>query len=236
MKRGWNKIKEKFAKHAGWWSNYLTEMSILIISLGTTYYADSLIENYMEKQEDRKVILMIKNELVFNLKELEDIEGYYLKEIEFSKALTDKLIRKKKIPADSIGKFHNQHRLYYYWFLKSNAFDMVRESGAMQRINKSLLTKLFECYEQLEVVKDMGVRYREERINKLDEFAADFPEGINSLTVIEQWGQINRHKRFRRYLMITLSLRAKSAIAVEINATTLVQATIKEIDRLYPSD
>lgn len=164
METLWKKVKEKFIRHAEWWNNYLTEMSVLIISLGATYYGDSLIESYMETQEDREAMGMIRTELASNLKELKDIDDYYLKEIRFSESFTSKLKMKKKIPADSLLEFSDQHRIYYYWFLKDNAFDMLRESGSMQRIDKALLTKLFECYEQLEVVKDMGVRYREERM------------------------------------------------------------------------
>lgn len=236
MKRLLEKIKEKFTKHSEWWINYLTEMSVVVISLGATYYGDSLIENYMEKQEDRKAILMIRYELVSNLKELEDIDRYYQEEIKFSEALTDKLMRKKRISTDSIQNFQNQHRLYYYWFLKNNAFDMVRESGAIQRVDKTLLMKLFECYEQLEVVKDMGVRYREERIKRLAEFTTDLPEGLHAVTVTEQWKQIDRHKIFRQYLMITIPLMAKSTLAIERNAALLVQKTMEEIDRFYPPD
>lgn len=236
MKRLWKKIKEKFMKHSEWWNNYLTEMSVLVISLAATYYGDSLIESYMEKQEDRKATLMIRHELVSNLKELGEIEAYYLAEIKFSETLSDKVIRNKSISPDTIRLYYNQHRLYYYWFLKNNAFDMVRESGAMQRIDKSLLTKFFECYEQLEVVRDMNVRYREERISRLAEYTTDLPEGIHAKTVEEQWKQISSHKKFRQYLTITVPLMAKSTIAIERNAVLLVQETIGKIDSIYPPD
>ena len=236
MKKLLEKIKNKFAKHSEWWINYLTEMSVVVISLGTTYYGNSLINDYMEKQEDRKVVLMIRQELVTNLKEMEDIDQYCLKEIKFSETLVNKLIRKKRISSDSIKNFHNQHRLYYYWFLKNNAFDMLRESKVMQRVDKMLLMKLFECYEQLGVVKDMGGRYREERIKRLAEFTTDQPEGLHAMTVTEQWKQINRHKIFRQYLMITVPLMAKSTLAIERNTALLVQKTIKEIDQVYPPD
>lgn len=234
METLWKKVKEKFIRHAEWWNNYLTEMSVLIISLGATYYGDSLIESYMETQEDREAMGMIRTELASNLKELKDIDDYYLKEIRFSESFTSKLKMKKKIPADSLLEFSDQHRIYYYWFLKDNAFDMLRESGSMQRIDKALLTKLFECYEQLEVVKDMGVRYREERINQLAAFTNELPEVVNFETVEEQWKQIGLHKKFRQYLMVTLPLMAKSTVAIERNAVVLVEETLEEIDPWLP--
>lgn len=234
IKRTWKKIKEPFVKHAPWWNNYLTEISVLIISIGATYYGDSLIQSHLEKQEDKEAMAMVRNELISNLKELADIETYYLKEIKFSNALVCDLIRNQTVPEDSVQEFYNQHRLYYYWFLKNNAFDMVRESGTMQRIDKTLLTKLFECYQQLEVVKDMGVRYREERFSWLSEFTINLPDGTHATTVRGQWKQINQNKKFRQYLTVSLPLMAKSALAIEMNATALVQETLQQIDRLYP--
>lgn len=237
----YKKIIESFRKHTEWWCNYLTEMSVVIISLGITYYADGIVERYMEKQEDREAVRMVRNELVSNLSELEDIEKYYRKEILMSETLRRYLPEHKNTVAseadeDSIKDFHNQHRLYYYWFLKNNAFDMIRESGAMQRMDKMLLTKLFECYEQLEVVKDMGVRYREERITELLLLADSLPEGKHAETTAGQWQQIGQNSKFCRYLLISLPMMAKSALSINLNARQLAEEMLDALDKEYPPD
>lgn len=238
MEKLWKNITEPFRKHREWWNNYLTELSVFVISLGVTYYADSLVENCMQKQEDWEAIRMVRNELLANLKELGNIEEYYRKEVLLSETLRNFLKQGQAgiVKEDSIQCFYNQHRLYYYWFLKNNAFDMVRESGTMQRMDKTLLTELFECYEQLEVVKDMGARYREERISELLLLTDALPDGRHAETTLGQWEQIRRNKRFRHYLLTSLPVMAKSALSVNLNARQLVADMLKAVDKRYPAD
>ena len=242
----WKKITEPFRKHSEWWNNYLTELSVFVISLGATYYADSLVESYMERQEDREAVSMVRNELLSNLSELESIETYYRKEILLSETLRKFLAESgnaesgnaasSDIDEDSIKVFYNQHRLFYYWFLKDNAFDMIRESGTMQRMDKALLTELFECYEQLEVVKDMGLRYREERISELLLLTDALPGGKHAETTIGQWKQIAENGKFCRYLITSLPMMAKSALSISMNAGQLVEKMVDAIDKQYPPD
>lgn len=242
----WKKITEPFRKHSEWWNNYLTELSVFVISLGATYYADSLVESYMEKQEDREAVNMVKNELMSNLSELESIETYYRKEILLSETLRKFLAESgdsesddaapSDVNEDSIKVFYNQHRLFYYWFLKDNAFNMIRESGTMQRMDKALLTELFECYEQLEVVKDMGLRYREERISELLLLTDALPDGKHAETTIGQWKQIAENRKFCRYLLTSLPMMAKSALSISTNAEQLVEKMLDAINKQYPPD
>lgn len=242
----WKKITEQFRKHSEWWNNYLTELSVFVINLGATYYADSLVESYMEKQEDREAVNMVRNELMSNLSELESIETYYRKEILLSETLRKFLAESgdaesddaapSDVNEDSIKLFYNQHRLFYYWFLKDNAFNMIRESGTMQRMDKALLTELFECYEQLEVVKDMGLRYREERISELLLLTDALPDGKHAETTIGQWKQIAENGKFCRYLLTSLPMMAKSALSISTNAEQLVEKMLDAIDKQFPRD
>lgn len=282
----WKKISEPFRKHSEWWNNYLTELSVFVISLGATYYADSLVKSYMERQEDREAVGMVRNELMSNLSELESIATYYRKEIQLSETLRKFLAESGdaesgdavsgdtvsedtvsgdtvsgdtvsrdtvsegsvsrnvssvdatsgKADEDSIKVFYNQHRLFYYWFLKDNAFSMIRESGTMQRMDKALLTELFECYEQLEVVKDMGLRYREERISELLLLTDALPEGKHAETTIGQWKQIAENAKFCRYLLTSLPMMAKSALSISMNAEQLIEKMLDDIDKQFPPD
>lgn len=242
----WKKITEPFRKHSEWWNNYLTELSVFVISLGITYYADSLVESYMEKQEDHEAVNMVRNELMSNLSELESIETYYRKEIQLSETLRKFLAESgdaesddaapSDVNEDSLKVFYNQHRLFYYWFLKDNAFNMIRESGTMQRMDKALLTELFECYEQLEVVKDMGLRYREERISELLLLTDALPDGKHAENTIGQWKQIAENGKFCRYLLTSLPMMAKSALSISTNAEQLVEKMLDAINKQYPPD
>lgn len=234
MKELLGKITGIFTNHAEWWNDYLTEMSVLVISLGATYYGDSLVNGYMEKQEDMEAMKMIRSELVDNLKELKEMEVYYLQEIRLSETLGSVLFYGKRIEEDSLDTYCNLHRFYYYISLKTSAFDMVRESGTIQRIDKEILTHLFGCYERLAVVQDMSERYREERITRLLAFTARLSGGKHAATTAGQWKQIKRDRMFRQYLLTSLPLMAKSALVINNATQQLVREMIVAVDEAYP--
>lgn len=233
MNEIWQKITTPFRAHAEWWNDYLTEISVIIISLAATYYGDSLVESYMEKQEDEEAIGMVRHELTANLTELRQIEAFYRKEIAFSDALKQALLRKALPAEDSIRTYYNQHRLYYYWFLKDNAFSMLRESGSMARLDKPLLMQLFECYEQIEVVKDMEKRYREEKFAHLMHYIDGLGIEPNAETASGQWQQIDRNPAFRQYLFTLLPMLAKSSLGINLSAQELIEKMISTIDEAF---
>lgn len=233
MNEIWQKITTPFRAHAEWWNDYLTEISVIIISLAATYYGDSLVQSYMEKQEDEEAIAMVRHELTANLTELREIEAFYRKEIAFSETLKHALLQKALPPEDSIRTYYNQHRLYYYWFLKDNAFSMLRESGSLARLDKPLLMQLFECYEQIEVVKDMEKRYREEKFAHLTHYIDGLGIEPNAETASGQWRQIDRNTAFRQYLFTLLPMLAKSSLGINLQAQELIEKMISTIDEAF---
>lgn len=236
MNEVWQKITTPFRAHAEWWNDYLTEISVIIISLAATYYGDSLVESYMEKLEDKEAIGMVRHELTANLAELREIEAFYRKEIAFSDELKKALLIKTRPEEDSIRSYYNQHRLYYYWFLKDNAFSMLRESGSLSRLDKPLLMQLFECYEQIEVVKDMEKRYREEKFAHLTHYIDGLGIEPNAESTRGQWEQIDRHPAFRQYLFTLLPMLAKSSLGINLRAQELIGNMLFTIDEAFPPE
>ena len=236
MNSTWTKIKKRIHNHLVWLKDYLREISVIIIGLCITYYGDSLMNSYTERKEDKEAIKMVQEELASNISELNKMQKYYQADILLSESFKSGIsVGLNNVKEDSIKKFKNQHRLYHYWTLKGHAFKMVCESSTMQRIDKVLLTKMFECYEYMEVVEKMGESYREKRFNELLQFFNQFPvDGQNNGTVLEQWKQINANKQFRNYIMVVLPMFSKSSLSVCKIADGIVRDTQNAIKKAYP--
>lgn len=236
METVWIAIKENMSGHLEWIKDYMREISVIILGLCITYYGDSLVDAYKEREEDKEAIKMVRDELLSNIRELNDMQDYYRMDIRLSDSFKASVAAGlDNVKEDSIGLFKNHHRLYHYWTLKDHAFRMVRESATMQRLDKSLLTGLFECYEYIDVVEKMGESYREKRFNELllffNEVSAD---GQGEGSVLEQWRRIDADVRFRNYIMTVMPMLSKSSLAVCGYAEGMVLETKEAIEKAYP--
>lgn len=59
MTRLLERIRKQLKNHAQWWTDYMTEMSILLISLAATFYGENLIESYHENQDDLQTMELV---------------------------------------------------------------------------------------------------------------------------------------------------------------------------------
>lgn len=211
MARLLEKIKTRAAQHAEWWKDYMTEMSILVISLAATFYGESLIQDYQDAQEDHQTMGMVVNELEYNAKTLEFVEEQYEMEQQFSAVLNRALMRNETFPQDTLDKYLDFHYDVYYNLWKHNAFDLIKLSGTMQRVeDKELSLHLFECYELLDVVKEMDAGFREERKKQRSGFIAELKDGVHASTTAGQWKQINEDIAFKHYLLYSMPSAAKT--------------------------
>lgn len=234
MNKLWEQFTGKLKKSSSWFKEYLKEISVVVISIAITFYGDSLIEKYNNKQEDKEMMEMVRQELESNLAELSDMTEHYQLDNEFGTRLSAHLVRHESIPADSLDKYFNRHRTFAYWFLKKNAFDIMRVSGTVQRADKGLLMLLFESYEQLGVVSSIDEHYRDQRIALLLDFNASLPDGKHAETTTGQWKQIRQHEEFRQYLCNSMPLLSRTASRSCLKAKELIEDTLKKIDEKYP--
>lgn len=225
-----------FTDHVEWWQNYLTEISVLVVGLGLTYWADAQWDRMEQEVQDGELLQMVAEELDANLTEMEHMEEYYRKEIDFTVWLARELDRPGSVPPDSAAVFMNQHRLHYYWFLKQNAFRLLRETGAMQRLDKGLLAELFACYELMEVTTDMGSAYRERRLLQLTHFMERLPGGRHADTALGQWRQIAHDGEFCRYLRVSLPMLARSALGITGAAHKAADELLRKIENRHRPD
>lgn len=230
--------RQLYKRTVGFIKEYLRETSVIILGLCITYYGDSLVSDYMDRQEDREAMHMVQEELEYNLRELGNMQSYYRTDIQMSETLRRYLDGTLKgCIEDSITTFHNQHRLYHYWTLKDHAFKMVRESATMQRMDKEMLTHLFECYEYLDVVENMGATYREKRFEELLSFISlNLKEAPFATTTVGQWEQIRQDEKFVHYLTSLLPMLAKSTLSVSLYASELVTGTLSTVKEEYAEE
>lgn len=234
MVRLLEKLRDRLANHADWWSSYLTELSILVISLAATFYGENLIQGYMETKEDRNTMEMVVNELEYNIELLSTMQEQCTMDVEFATALKRSLLRHETLPEDTLVKYNKYHRVYYYFSLKRSTFDLMKISGAMQRMeNRVLIVQLFDCYEWLNIMQDLADRFREERTAKLYDFTAQLQGGEHAETTQGQWMQIECDQSFKRYLLYVLPLNAKSVNAQSKLALEVITETIRMVKQEY---
>lgn len=234
MARLLERLGKQFKNHADWWADYMTEISILIISLAATFYGENLIESYNEAREDEQTMALVVEELEYNTKTLALVEEQYALERQFAAVLGRALLHHEKFPPDTLDKYTDFHYDIYYNIWKKNAFDLIKLSGTMQRIeDKQLSLQLFVCYELLDVVKEMDGGFREERKKRRSGFLAGLKEGVQAPTTAEQWKQIDEDEAFKRYLLYSTPSTAKTINARAREARALVAETIGMIKKEY---
>ncbi len=237
MARLLEKMRLQVKNHAEWWASYMTEMSILVISLAATFYGESLIESYNEAQEDKSTMELVVNELESDYEVLGEMKEQYEAELDFSNALESVLIQHAVLPQDSLEKYLNFHRIYNYWTLKVSAFDFVKVSGAMQRVeDKELVVELFQCYELLNVMKDLDSRFREEYRTNLSDFKSRLEHGQHGSTVEEQWEQIDKDVVYKRFLLYSVPPLAKSILREITVIMEHLDGTVRQIKANYKID
>ena len=237
MARLLEKIRTQLKNHADWWTDYMTEMSILVISLAATFYGENLIESYNEAQEDKTTMELVVQELNYDMEELAEMKKQYESEVNFSKALNSVLVQKVVLPQDSLDTYKNFHRISYFWALKLSAFDFVKVSGTMQRVeDKELVVQLFECYELMNIIKELNKRFIEERRANLSTFTEHLTDSGHGNTVQEQWEQINRDASYKHYLLYTLGPAAKNVNIQITGVMENISETIQKIKADYKID
>ena len=237
MARLLEKIGTQLKKHADWWAEYMTEMSILVISLAATFYGENLIESYNETQEDKNTMELVVQELNYDMEVLTAMKKQYEDEINFSKTLNSVLVQQVVLPQDSLDTYKNFHRISYFWALKLSAFDFVKVSGAMQRVeDKELVVQLFECYELMNIIKELNNRFIEERRANLATFSSHLTANGHGNTAREQWEQINQDTSYKYYLLYTLGSAAKNVNTQIIGVMENISKTIQKIKADYKVD
>lgn len=233
MNTRWGKLAELFRKHAEWWQDYMTELSVVVLSIAVTFYGEAKIEQYNERQEEREVMQMMINELQENKTELENLQKRCTNDILFS-SLLQKHFESRHVPhADTLQMFNRYHYLYPQWIFKRNAFDVMKSSGVMQRMDdKELLILIFDCYDQTDIVKEMGNHFKDERFKMIMEYSSEVMD-THEKNTLKQWKQIARYSPFREYLCVRFRYSALNVRAFGKRAWIVTNSIKARIEKEY---
>lgn len=234
MKKIWQKGCEFFSKHIQWWQDYITEISVVIISIAATFYGENVISGYQEHQEDRRVMQMVLNELRENEQELESLQKRCSNDIRFSSLLHSYLEQGDSLNLlpDTLEKYQRYHYLYPQWIFKQNAFDVIKGSGVMQRVDdKELLILIFDCYDQIALVRQMGDHFKDERFAMIMNYTSIMP--TTTLTGTLQWKQIASYPPFLNYLYNRFKYNALNVRAFGKRAWIATDSVLRRIEETY---
>ena len=149
-----------------WNKDYARETSVIILGLCITYYCDSLVDDYKERQEDIESMRMIYQELSEGGGQLKTIQKYYQYEGEMATLIQNNYKSDfEYIQEDSVSLYYNQIRMFHIWSYEGYAFNIMRESTSMQRIDRSMLLKLFNCYDYIETVEALNTDLKTNGLN-----------------------------------------------------------------------
>jgi len=223
-----------------WWKQasdfvkeYIRETSVIILGLCITYYGDSLVDSYAEEKEDYEAIRMICQELEDCIGQLKTINDYYKKEGEMGSLISDNFQTDFiHLQEDSVSQYYNQLRLFHMWAYEGYAFNMLRESTIIQRIDKELLVKMFSCYDYIETLESINDDYKNRRLTELLAYRSKV-RNIEE-TTLGQWRQCCEDKQFFEYITQAVPLLSKIAYATGSHAIILAEETLAEINSRYP--
>lgn len=227
------KLKNLLRRHTPWLQEYLTELSVVVISIAVTFYGEDKIEQYHQRQEDREVMQMMLNELHENRLELESLRKRCDKDVLFSTLLSDYLERNEIPTPDTLELFSRYHYLYPQWILKRNAFDVMKNSGVMQRMDdKELLMEIFDCYDQIEIVSEKGKNFTTERFNMIMQYISARPV-IGEAGTLEQWQRIALDVTYKDYLCLRFRYIALNLMGFGERAYNATDSVIQKIADKY---
>lgn len=223
-----------------WWKHtvvflkeYLRETSVIILGLCITYYGDSIVDGYHEKQEDNEAIRMVCQELEDCIGQLKLLNQYYKQEGDMSLLINENYRNDfRNLREDSVRQYYNQIRLFHMWSYEGYAFNILRESSTMQRIDKELLLKILSCYDYIEILEKINNEYKDLRLAELLTYRSKVQ--IIDETTLGQWRQCRNDKKFFDYITLTVPLLSKIAYSTSTNAIKLAEETLIEIKKRYP--
>jgi len=233
MKLTKEEFKVRCSAQTEWIKDYARETSIIILGLCITYYGDSLVDGYKEKQDDIESMRMIYQELREGIDQMQTIRKYYQYEGEMaSLILGNHSSGFKDIREDSVSIYYNQIRMFHIWSYEGYAFNILRNSTSMQRIDRKLLLKLFNCYDYIETLEALNADYKDQRLEQLLKYRAKV-RNIET-TTIGQWRQCCTYTPFFEYLTQTVPLLSQISLSTCTYAITLTEQTLEMIADQYP--
>lgn len=144
---------------------YLRELSVVVLGIVITLGATGLIGKLQEKKNTDQYLHAIRLELEENLGELQKSSEFYERNFRLSQLLSTYGI--DDAPQDSLALYNDVYGQFFTLAFNTNAFDMMKASGAMRLIkDKELLQSIWGCYSLLNQVQINSNNYMEKKLTE----------------------------------------------------------------------
>jgi hypothetical protein len=145
-----------------WISNFLSNVLGVIVGIAITFGVSYLVQRHNEKQDTKRMMMLIKEELGENKEWLQSRKIDYLDDY---KAYQKILIAKntgnlRNIPADSLVAWIVQTREQHQSFVGGYAWEIFKNSETITKFdNKNLTITLTQCYHFINMAIKMVDKY-----------------------------------------------------------------------------
>ena len=147
-------------------SNYLREVSVVVIGVAITLSASYLITKSSEKRDMHLYLNALRMELEENLKILDQSAVVYQRHVRYADYLQSN--NKEALIPDSISHYSNVYYGYTPYTFNNNAFEMFKTSGIMRLMNdKELLLSIWDIYSGLSEIKTILDLYMDMRLEDM---------------------------------------------------------------------
>lgn len=148
-------VEEKQLKRSRLFSNssvseYLRELSIVIIGVLVTLLITNMISDYKRQKEIEGMLKFVRAELADNLAELEHVGWRWTGEQHLFRLMQENTDNLERIPADTLRKYEYAIGALYGLTVKTDSYELLRSSMLVQYVkDKDLLRKLSGTYGEL---------------------------------------------------------------------------------------
>ena len=151
---------------------YLREVSVVVIGITITVSVGLLVNHINNRKDQKQCLTAIRLELEHNAKYFEAYAKWLQKSVNYAKYL--KSNNYKNTSRDSLDYYMRSNSLDYWveneagdvangcgymninsftYYFTTNAFEMLKFSGAMRQIDKNLLQNIWEAYARIDGTK-----------------------------------------------------------------------------------
>ncbi|MDR0970347.1 MAG: hypothetical protein LBM67_07420 [Lentimicrobiaceae bacterium] len=167
--------------------SYFRELSVVVIGVAITFFANNLITEFKEKNDLNQQLKAIYMELADNMEKIDDLLVHYEKVNRLKAALLEFVENPQQQNRDSVNKYAYILGKVEAFSYKKGAYEMFLNSGAMKLlVNRKHLLDITESYNMLEILKEEHDRYTNLQTKQIEKlYDLDTKQIMGNLDITE---------------------------------------------------
>ncbi|GEM_PF-6508211 len=162
--------KNRLKKSVG---NFIYQLAIVVLGILITFVGSDVIGNMSNQKQLRQSMKMVVNELVENLRILENIRLTATTEARVAGYFSERLTDFSAIPTDTLERYQDIFLSSPMFNLQKNAMETFKVSGIVQdESSQELLNEIFNCYDNIETIQKTMDQYYYSKTERMETFAA----------------------------------------------------------------